>query len=585
MDKTFANTEAQQNPTLGSKNLWCVTAFFAPFASEIRYQNFEIFAQRMLDAGVNLLTVELLYPWTTRRLPRIGNIVTLEATDVLWHKEAMINHGFSLLPESCDIAMYMDCDLIFEDTDWVEQLKECAKTFDVIQCFRTCYHLPEGQVSKKNSSLRSFDSIAYYHASNLEKTFSVGMCPGGAWAFTKPHFRDNPLYDRTPFGITDRIFADCTLGIIETSPHTIKLTPAHQKYIEEWNREHALKKRTTFLPVDVLHLWHGALEDRKYKRAWDILTKHDFDPQTDMKKHNGLYHWSSKKPELHQATLQHFRGVESTKKLQTVSLTWARNEEDILECFVRHHSAIVDRMIIILHCCTDKSLEIVRALKAEGLPLEIYERDDLFHAQGEALTEALSLCKDVDWIIPLDADELLSSSEGSVRSQLEILDTNTVYRLPWRTYVPTAQDNAEGDVTHRVTHRRAQEPFPFYKVLIPKSKASSSTLPMGSHQLFDSEGVVIETVVHPALFLAHFPIRSETQLRKKILQGWEFHSRNPHKKPGQNFHWETLLDRCENPSPIDAKELQNIAQRYALKGHVTPDLVCDPIVSAVTKTA
>jgi hypothetical protein len=558
--------------------LWCVTAFFAPFESELRYRNFAIFAQSMLDAGVNLLTVELLYPWTTRRLPRLGQIVTLEAADVLWHKEAMINHGFSLLPESCDIAMFMDCDLIFEDTSWVERLQERMKQFDVIQCFQTCHLLPEGHVSKNDSSIHSFDSIVYHQAKHPEKELSLGMFPGGSWAFKAPHFRNNPLYDRAPFGIIDRIFADCMLGTLDKSMHMEMLTPAHQEDVLLWNQSQ-LPKKTTYLPVDVLHLWHG--DDRNYLHTWDLLKEHDFDPCADLEKRDGVYQWSSQKPELHQLTLEHFLRVEGENPIPTItSITWARNEEDIIESFVRHHVAIVDRMIIILHCCTDRSLEIVRALKEEGLPIEIYERDDLYHAQGEALTDALSLCKDADWIIPLDADEFLSSSMGPVRNQLEILDTNTVYHLPWRTYVPTAQDGIAGDVIHRITHRRAQEPFPFYKVLIPGNKSNNSTLPMGSHQLLDHDGIAMETVVHPALFLAHVPVRSEVQLRKKILQGWESHSRN---RPGQNFHWKDLYDRCQDSRPIDTTELQHIAQRYALQGHDTPALVRDPIVSMTTK--
>src|SRR5690349_15127087 len=58
----------------------------------------------------------------------------------------------------------------------------------------------------------------------------------------------------------------------------------------------------------------------------------------------------------------------STMRLSTI--TWARNEADIIETFVRHHAALADRMIIIDNAGTDETSRILRSLAAEGLPLE-----------------------------------------------------------------------------------------------------------------------------------------------------------------------------------------------------------------------
>ena len=61
--------------------------------------------------------------------------------------------------------------------------------------------------------------------------------------------------------------------------------------------------------------------------------------------------------------------------MNITSVTVTRNDEDILEYFVRHNCTIVDRMIILLHCCTDTSKEILERLIGEGLPIEIHEND------------------------------------------------------------------------------------------------------------------------------------------------------------------------------------------------------------------
>ena len=48
--------------------------------------------------------------------------------------------------------------------------------------------------------------------------------------------------------------------------------------------------------------------------------------------------------------------------MRIVSITWARNEGDILEAFVRHHAALVDHLYIVLHRCEDDSEEMAREL-------------------------------------------------------------------------------------------------------------------------------------------------------------------------------------------------------------------------------
>ena len=102
------------------------------------------------------------------------------------------------------------------------------------------------------------------------------------------------------------------------------------------------------------------------------------------------------------------------------TITWAHNEEDILEYFVRHHCTFIDKMTIILHRSTDASYDILSDLIQEGLPIEIQENHTMHHAQSMFLTHALHQSANAyDWILPLDADEFLCSEGKDVQKELQ----------------------------------------------------------------------------------------------------------------------------------------------------------------------
>ena len=51
-----------------------------------------------------------------------------------------------------------------------------------------------------------------------------------------------------------------------------------------------------------------------------------------------------------------------------------RNEADVVESFVRHNLSLLDGLLVVDHGWSDGTSEILDALIAEGLPLEV-ERD------------------------------------------------------------------------------------------------------------------------------------------------------------------------------------------------------------------
>ena len=61
--------------------------------------------------------------------------------------------------------------------------------------------------------------------------------------------------------------------------------------------------------------------------------------------------------------------------MRLVAVSIVKNEADIIEAFVRHTHAWVDHHLVFDHDSTDGTREILQALRAEGLPLELFTDD------------------------------------------------------------------------------------------------------------------------------------------------------------------------------------------------------------------
>lgn len=263
------------------------------------------------------------------------------------------------------------------------------------------------------------------------------------------------------------------------------------------------------------------------------------------------------------------------------------DEVDILEVFVRYHCALADRMILLPHRSHPQILQILEALKSEGLPIEILPHDSVELRESELLTTALH---DVasrfnpQWILPMAVDEFIIPTKSgggfeSIKEKLIASDTSAVQLLPWRTYIPT-ETSAEKHVLKRITKRRAIEAPQFTRALVPGNLAEHITVPFGSHHMLMSDGSACREQSNTTLSVAHFPVRSSVQIMNKVLRGWPAHLANPAHKPGESFQWQRLFERCRDKGEILESEVLETAINYISASPVRPEdieLLEDPI--------
>lgn len=248
--------------------------------------------------------------------------------------------------------------------------------------------------------------------------------------------------------------------------------------------------------------------------------------------------------------------------MKTHLICWARNEADILEAHVRHHLRWASACTYVLHRCRDNSAEILERLKAEGLPVRYRTDERLHHEQAIVMTDLMreTVKDNADWILPLDADEFLS---GDVASELaKALPDRPVSALV-RNYVPMPGDSPdERCVLRRITHRKRSERPEWRKILVPRKVAEQSTLTFGNHSVRGADGMVVEPVPC-ALTIAHFPVRSDRQIRLKAYGGWLSHLSDPTRPGGATFQWKAVFDLCRRHERLAPRELTQLALGYA----------------------
>jgi Glycosyl transferase family 2 len=280
---------------------------------------------------------------------------------------------------------------------------------------------------------------------------------------------------------------------------------------------------------------------------------------------------------------------------KVAGLVMVRNEADIIESFVRYNLKFLDEIIIILHSPLDDTPRIVAQLKAEGLPLVIEHNHELGFNKVEWMNrvarDVLS-ARRTDFLFMLDADEFIKSpSRAYLNEAISAIPVGATAALKWESYVPTPDDiSTELNPIRRIKHRSAKEGNPICKVTVCKRFADDASLSIadGNHAVLRGQGDLQRPVPHVTfrgISLAHFPVRSETQIASKALIGvWSRWLENGgvDKSMSISNHWMHFYQELMSRGQLSSERLRDISIDYQCtqqRTGVAPDttLIHDPL--------
>lgn len=253
------------------------------------------------------------------------------------------------------------------------------------------------------------------------------------------------------------------------------------------------------------------------------------------------------------------------------AFTTVRDEEDIIESFVRYNMNVFDGIVISDNCSNDNTLTILKQLKKEGYNIDILiDQNTVFDQtvrRNELLNYTINKYKP-DFIFPIDADEFVCSYDGeNPRNTLKKVDKNYLYKYRMENYILTENDNDDLFIPKKIVSRRKEkeEQKCNYKCFISKNIYSKGIfLEMGSHSARCQSGQGLPENINRDLYIAHFPVRSKEQLMNKVIIGRLNHSSFHDRSEGFGFHQYEILDEIIEKGSISKKTLLKFSKYYSV---------------------
>ena len=211
-----------------------------------------------------------------------------------------------------------------------------------------------------------------------------------------------------------------------------------------------------------------------------------------------------------------------------VSISMVKNEQDIIEPFLRHHSPLMDAMILLDNGSVDRTRSIAAACASELGNIVITDFPAAGYKQGQYLSDALRYAQGAyfaDFICFLDADEFLSvGSRTELVTHLSAIPVGSCGNVFWQTFLPDPGPSDDTpDAFARMTWRRRREGTAYSKSILRLGGRQDPGLAVqqGSHRIRAAHGRKLPSVDLSDLPLMHFPIRSVAQLAAKGVMGWK----------------------------------------------------------------
>jgi len=268
-------------------SLWAITAYFNPIRYQSRRSAYKVFQQNL---RVPLVTVELSFDGQFDVQKDDANIlIQISGGAVAWQTQRLLNIALKHVPSDVNKIAWMDCDIIFADSDWPTRVEDALENYSYIQPFSNAIMLRRGEQLKDQSS-------------NYEKRIAVTkLCRNGdldilaqrrghdvpfamlAWAARRDCLQQHNFYDAAIVGGADMLFFSAINNKPDFAIWRFNLNNVFAEHYARWAAHIPKPSFGNFGCIDgeIWHLWHGELVNRHRTSRWNLVT--DFNPFLDIK--------------------------------------------------------------------------------------------------------------------------------------------------------------------------------------------------------------------------------------------------------------------------------------------------------------
>ena len=252
---------------LNRKSTFTICSYYFDFNNNPKQEkNLKKFINQFKNYEENLI---IAIPENTKFNLKINcKIVRVPVDTNLWSKEILINKIVEQI--DTDYFIWIDNDIIYNNTEWLNNLDTLFIKKDFVQLFSKINYLDE---SGKVTDI--FESIISSGTNNVDDLLKSGFKPGGAWLAKTNIIKSNPLFEKMYVGGGDTVFVYGLFG--EKNGWTLNQVRInnHEIYDEAINWINNFGKfKVGFLEEEVKHLYHGELKDRNYNTRYSKLSQY-----------------------------------------------------------------------------------------------------------------------------------------------------------------------------------------------------------------------------------------------------------------------------------------------------------------------
>ena len=289
---------------------WAISAYFNPTQSKIFLRNYHIFRNSSKKQGLNLMTVELAFNNSPFELNKedADILIQVRGNSVMYQKDRLFNIGLKNLPLDCDKVAWIDADIVFNNTNWINDASGLLEKYNLLQLFDYVVWLKKDQDFASASKAREgwgegkkSKGLAYAYVTSDRR----GGRPGFAWAARREILEGLGFYDRDVVGgarFQDALNLDFKSRLNKDYIVSGLNLKKSEKTVLEWAQKMHSKIKNSFYYVNgsILHLYHGPLRNRAWTIKTRIMDSGDFDPYKDIKLNSeSCWEWATNKPKFH----------------------------------------------------------------------------------------------------------------------------------------------------------------------------------------------------------------------------------------------------------------------------------------------
>ena len=302
---------------IDDNNLYCIIPYFNFCKSVTRRKLFLEFIERYKNIeNLKLIVIEASNNKEEFDLPEnidgVFDHIAIYIKNIIWIKENLINIAINKLPKYWKYCSWVDADLTFLNTNWVNDTIKELDNCDALQLFESAVNLgPTGETFKLDQGF-----VKQYKTSDREydRSHKYGYWhPGYGWAINRKLYdkfvakNSHILPDFAILGSGDHHMSLSFIGCANNS-YPDNISDEYKEKIK--NYEKVCKKigiSLGYINGTIVHHWHGSLKNRKYVERWQIFIDNNYNPYTDIKyDENGIIELTEEGTKLIEPIVKYF---------------------------------------------------------------------------------------------------------------------------------------------------------------------------------------------------------------------------------------------------------------------------------------